>query len=111
VRLRYNKPREVTHQPEELIISGTLHQHQLLDKLKEYHRNNDWKAFYAAVEKVLRVKANNPIVRTILTEENVPINDEEEVTATIAKYFERVYALEEENKREEIKDHHMEEAL
>jgi hypothetical protein len=109
VRLRYNKPKEVEHQPEELVISGTLHQHRLLDQLKEYHQSCNWKAFYATVERVLRVKASTPIVRTVLADEGVPVNDEEEVTAKIAQYFERVYALEEEMKGEEARDHPMEE--
>ena len=48
-------------------------------------------------------------MHTVLTDEGVPVNDEEEVTATIAQYFERVYALEEERKGVEAKDHPMEE--
>ena len=43
---------------------------------------------------MLRIKTNNPIVRTILTEENVPINGEDEVNNEIAKYFQEVYAIE-----------------
>jgi hypothetical protein len=108
VRLRYNQPKEVEHQPEELVISGAINQHRLLDQLKEHHKNNDWKAFYKVAEKVLRVKSSNPIVRTILTEENAPINEEEEVTKSIAEYFKEVYAITEEGKEEDDLDQLME---
>ena len=59
-----------------------------------YHEKSDWKAFYRTAERVVRIKTNNPIVRTILTEENVPINGEDEVNNEIAKYFQEVYAIE-----------------
>jgi hypothetical protein len=59
-------------------------------------------------EKVLRVKTSNPIVRTILTEENAPINEEEEVTKSIAEYFKEVYAITEEGKEEDDLDQLME---
>ena len=67
-RLHYNQPRESVLQPEELIISGSLNHHRLLDDLKKNHENSDWKAFYQVAEKVLIVKINKPIVRTILSE-------------------------------------------
>jgi hypothetical protein len=91
-RLHYNQPKESVLQPEELIISGSLNHHRLLDDLKRHHENSDWKAFYQVAEKVLRVKTNNPIVRTILSEESGPIHEEDEVSAEIARYFKEVYA-------------------
>ena len=38
------------------------------------------------------MKTNNPIVRTILSEESGPIHEEDEVSAEIARYFKEVYA-------------------
>ena len=72
--------------------------------MKAHHQNNDWKAFYKIAEKVLRVKTNNPIVRTILTEENAPVNEEDEVMRNIAEYFKGVYAIQEEGKEEDELD-------
>ena len=57
-RLHYNQPKESVLQPEELIISGSLNHHRLLDDLMRHHENSDWKAFYQVAEKVLRVKTN-----------------------------------------------------
>ena len=79
--------------------------------MKEHHQNNDWKAFYKIAEKVLRVKTNNPIVRTILTEENAPVNEEDEVMRSIAEYFKGVYAIQEEGKEEADLDMLLEEVV
>ena len=62
VHIHYNKPQEPQHSPEELVISGQLHQRHLLDQLLESHKAHDYKRFYSLAEKVLRVKTSNPIV-------------------------------------------------
>ena len=67
------------------------------------------KAFFKILEKVLRIKASNPIVRTILTEENAPIMEEGEVTKLIAEYFKDVYAIPSEERVADFLDQMMEE--
>ena len=69
-----------------------------------HHQSGDMKAFFKILEKVLRVKASNPIVRTILTEENAPITEEDEVTRSIAEYFKEVYAIPSEERVTEYLD-------
>ena len=101
VHLRYNKPQEPQHSPEELVISGALNQHRLLDQLKEHHQNHDWKSFYQVAERVLRVKTSNPIVRTILADEAGPVVEQDEVERLIAHYFDEVYAIDRRSQSEE----------
>ena len=55
------------------------------------------------------MKTSNPIVRTILTEENAPINEESEVTRSVAEYFKDVYAIPSEERVAEYLDQLMEE--
>ena len=48
------------------------------------------KAFYATAEKVLQIKCGNPVVRSIIKEEQL-ISERDQVDAAIAEYFQEVY--------------------
>ena len=47
------------------------------------------KAFYATAEKVLQIKCGNPVVRSIIKEEQL-ISERDQVDAAIAEYFQEV---------------------
>ena len=44
------------------------------------------KAFYATAEKVLQIKCGNPVVRSVIKEEQL-ISERDQVDAAIAEYF------------------------
>ena len=48
------------------------------------------KAFYAAAEKVMRVQCGNPVVRSVIVEDQL-ISDRDKVDEAIAEYFQAVY--------------------
>ena len=48
------------------------------------------KAFYATAEKVLRVQCGNPVVRSVIVNDQL-ISDRDQVDAAIAEYFQGVY--------------------
>ena len=48
------------------------------------------KAFYATAEKVLRVQCGNPVVRSVIVDDQL-ISDRDQVDAAIAEYFQGVY--------------------
>ena len=47
------------------------------------------KAFYATAEKVLRVQCGNPVVKSVIVEEQL-LSDRDQVDEAIAKYFQEV---------------------
>ena len=49
------------------------------------------KAFYATAEKVLRVQCGNPVVRSVIVEDQL-LSDRDQVDEAIAKYFQEVYS-------------------
>ena len=51
------------------------------------------KAFYATAEKVMRVQCGNPVVWSVI-EEDQPISERDQVDAAIAEYFQGVYGSE-----------------
>ena len=48
------------------------------------------KAFYATAEKVLQIQCGNPVVKSVIKEEQL-ITDRDSVEQAIAEYFEDVY--------------------
>ena len=48
------------------------------------------KAFYATAEKVLQIKCGNPVVRSVIKEEQL-ISERDKVAAAIAQCFQEVY--------------------
>ena len=46
--------------------------------------------FYATAEKVLRVESGNPVVRSVVKEEQL-ISEKDQVEQAIADYFQEVY--------------------
>ena len=51
------------------------------------------KAFYATAEKVMRVQCGNPVVRSVIKEDQL-ISERDQVDAAIAEYFQGVYGSE-----------------
>ena len=49
------------------------------------------KAFYTIAEKVLRVQCGNPVVRSVIVEDQL-ISDRVQVDEAIARYFQEVYS-------------------
>ena len=60
--------------PELLQLAGELHNHKILDELRNFFRANNLKAFYATAEKVLRVECGNPVVRSVIVGEQLISN-------------------------------------
>ena len=48
------------------------------------------KDFYSTAEKVLQIKCGNPVVRSVIKEEQL-ISERDQVDAAIAEYFQEVY--------------------
>ena len=48
------------------------------------------KEFYATAEKVLRVESGNPVVRSVIKDEQL-ISEKDQVDQAIADYFQEVY--------------------
>ena len=71
-------------------LSGELHNHKVLDTLQRHFRTGNMKAFYATAEKVLQIKCGNPVVRSVIKEEQL-ISERDQVDAAIAEYFQEVY--------------------
>ena len=72
-------------------LAGELHNHKVLDELRYFFRAGNLKAFYATAEKVLRVQSGNPVVRSVIVNDQL-ISDRDQVDEAIAKYFQEVYA-------------------
>jgi hypothetical protein len=72
-----------------LQLAGELHNHKILDELHHFFRAGNMKAFYATAEKVLRVQCGNPVVRSVIVDDQL-IRDRDQVDAAIAEFFQEV---------------------
>ena len=54
------------------------------------------KAFYATAEKVMRVQCGNPVVRSVIKEDQL-ISERDQVDAATAEYFQAVYGSEDQH--------------
>ena len=89
--VRYS-PAEKSHETSELLqLAGELHNHKALDELHQFFRAGNLKAFYATAEKILRVECGNPVVRSVIVDDQL-VSDRDQVDEAIAKYFQEVYA-------------------
>jgi len=50
------------------------------------------KEFYATAEKVLRVESGNPVMRSVIKDEQL-ISEKDQVDQAIADYFQEVYGV------------------
>ena len=87
--LRYSLSQKSNETPELLQISGELHNHMILDELRTFFRAGTLQAFYTTAEKVLRVECGNPLVRSVIVEDQL-ISDRDQVDQAIAEYFQGV---------------------
>jgi hypothetical protein len=67
--VRYSPAQKNSETPELLQLAGELHNHKILDELRNFFRANNLKAFYATAEKVLRMECGNPVVRSVIVGE------------------------------------------
>ena len=58
----------------------------MLDTLTRHFRAGDMKAFYATAEKVLKIQCGNPVVMSVVKEEQL-ITERDHVDQAIAEYF------------------------
>ena len=72
--------------PEMLQIAGELHNHKVLDQLQRHFKAGNIKEFYATAEKVLRVESGNPVVKSVIVEDQL-ISEKDQVDQAIADYF------------------------
>ena len=91
--VRYSPAQRVNETPELLQLAGELHNHKVLGELHKYFREGNMKAFYATAEKVMRVQCGNPVVRSVIKEDQL-ISERDQVDAAIAEYFQGVYGSE-----------------
>ena len=52
-------------------MAGELHNHKVLNELHNYFRAGNMKAFYATAEKVMRVQCGNPVVRSVIGDDQL----------------------------------------
>ena len=69
-----------------LQIAGELHNHKVLDQLQRHFKAGNIKKFYATSEKVLRVESGNPVVKSVIKEDQL-ISEKDQVEQAIAEYF------------------------
>ena len=91
--MRYSPAQKQNETPELLQLAGELHNHKVLNQLHKYFREGNMKAFYATTEKVMRVQCGNPVVRSVIKEDQL-ISERDQVDAAIAEYFQGVYGSE-----------------
>jgi hypothetical protein len=91
--VRYSPSQKSNETPELLQLAGELHNHKILEELRNFFRANNLKAFYATAEKVLRVECGNPVVRSVIVDDQL-ISDRDQVDKAIAEYFQGVYGRE-----------------
>ena len=91
--VRYSPSQKINETPELLQLEGELHNHNILDELRNLFRANNQETFYATAEKVLRVECGNPVVRSVIVEDQL-ISDRDQVDQVIAEYFQGVYGRE-----------------
>ena len=76
--------------PELLQLAVELHNHKVISEMHRKFRDGNMKAFYATAEMVMRVQCGNPVVRSVIKEDQL-ISDRDQVDAAIAEYFQAVY--------------------
>ena len=54
-----------------LQLAGELHNHKILDELRTFFRAGNPKAFYATAKKVLRVQSGNPVVMSVIVDDQL----------------------------------------
>ena len=91
--MRYSPAQKNNETPELLQLAGELHNHKVNDELRTFFRAGNLKAFYATAEKILRVECGNPVVRSVVIEDQL-ISDRDLVDQAIAEYFQKVYGNE-----------------
>jgi hypothetical protein len=91
--VRYSPSQKQNETPELLQLAGELHSHKVLNQLHKYFRESNMKAFYVTAEKVMRVQCGNPVVRSVIKEDQL-ISERDQVDAAIAEYFQGVYGSE-----------------
>ena len=74
-------------------LAGELHNHKVISEMHKQFRAGNMKAFYATAEKVMRVQCGNPVVRSVIKEDQL-ISERDQVDAAIAEYFKGVYGSE-----------------
>ena len=84
--IRYSPAQKPHETPELLQLAGELHNHKVLDALTRHFRAGDMKAFYATAEKVLKIQCGNPVVRSVVKEDQL-ITERDHVDQAIAEYF------------------------
>ena len=87
----YNTKRQAVHEPEELELINELRKTTDIHNLTQMLRSGDMKGFYKTAERVLRVKAVNPVVMKITTDTDEVIDDKDDVDRHIKEYFEAIY--------------------
>ena len=91
--VRYSPAQKKNETPELLQLAGELHNHKILNQLHKYFRESNMKAFDATAEKVMRVQCGNPVVRSVIKEDQL-ISERDQVDAAIAEYFQGIYGSE-----------------
>jgi hypothetical protein len=84
--VRYSPAQKAHETPELLQLAGELHNHKTIDELHRFFRAGNMKAFYATAEKVLRVESGNPVVKSVIVEDQL-ISEKDQVDQAIADYF------------------------
>ena len=79
------------HEPEELELINELRKTSDIHNLTQMLRSGDMRGFYKTAERVLRVKAANPVVMKITTDRDEVIDDKDDVDRHIKEYFEAIY--------------------
>ena len=69
--IRYSPAQKAHETPELLQLAGELHNHKVLDALQKHFRAGNMKAFYATAEKVLQIQCGNPVVKSIIKDEQL----------------------------------------
>jgi hypothetical protein len=75
------------HEPEELELINELRKTEDIHNLTQMLRSGDMKGFYNTAERVLRVKAPNPVVIKISTDTDEVIDDKDDVDRHVKEYF------------------------
>ena len=91
--VRYSPDQKVNETAELLQLPGELHNHKIISELQKQFRAGNMKAFYAMAEKVMRVQCGNPVVRSVIKEDQL-ISERDQVDAAIAEFFQGVYGSE-----------------
>ena len=101
--MRYSPAQKANETTELLQLAGQLHNLKMLDELRTFFRAGNLKAFYATAEKVLRMQSGNPVVRSVIMDEQL-ISDRDQVDQAIAEYFQGVNGIEDQDQHMETEE-------